>query len=354
MTIDHKTQTQETYEAPILFIVSSGRSGSTLLRSILNATEEIFIPYESDFIARAYPHYHQKTTFSESDYRQITKLFYEATEVSGWGMDANFIFSKLKQVAPQSFADINSVLYDAYLKANELGHIPYGIKAPVLIASLDRIFETYPHAKLLHIVRDGRDVYLSYQQVHANSEVKFGPKSLIANVLYWVDGLRRVAEFKKQYPEIPTIELRYEDMLTQPDIALRQVCDFLGISYRSAIHEDFYKLERNQKLVSSDHMNSFHSKVRSALDANNIRKYVNRMTRLQKFIYELLSAPYLEKYDYPVDYPLLKLFIFDLIRLPCYWFAHSFNDIRYQKRDVDTLNRAIVKYANILSQESFQ
>ncbi|AFY68566.1 sulfotransferase [Thalassoporum mexicanum PCC 7367] len=344
-----KTEIQP-FKAPELFIVSSGRSGTTLLRSILNATEQIYIPYESDFIARVYPYYHDQTTFSEVDYRQIIKLFYETTEVAGWEMAADFILESLIQAAPQSFADVNSVIYSAYLQANGLTQFAYGIKSPVLIASLDRVFATYPAAKLVHIVRDGRDVCLSYQQVHLKSRVKFGPKGLVANALYWIDGLRRVAEFKRQDQEIEAIELRYEDMLREPDLTFKQLCDFLEIDYRSQMHQDFYKLERNQKLVDQNYMNAFHGKVKSALDPSNTSKYVHKMTRLQKFTYELVAAPYLHKYGYNFDFPWLKFFIFDLIRLPLYWLARIFNNLRYQKRDQATWHWAIEKYGDILEQ----
>ena len=54
-----------------------------------------------------------------------------------------------------------------------------GMKAPVLIACLDRIGAVFPQAKILHVVRDGRDVYLSYRQVHKSSPEKFGPKGIL-------------------------------------------------------------------------------------------------------------------------------------------------------------------------------
>ena len=65
-------QSETKFKLPTLFIVSSGRSSTNLLASILNASEQIYIPYESDFIARAYPHYQHKDKLA----RQFNNFLY--------------------------------------------------------------------------------------------------------------------------------------------------------------------------------------------------------------------------------------------------------------------------------------
>ena len=60
---------------PPVFIVSSGRSGTTLLTAMLNASGQIFIPHESYFLARAYPLYGKTCSFSEDDYQALAELF---------------------------------------------------------------------------------------------------------------------------------------------------------------------------------------------------------------------------------------------------------------------------------------
>ncbi|MGB3612660.1 MAG: sulfotransferase, partial [Elainellaceae cyanobacterium] len=242
MNISAKSKTK--FKFPDVFIVGSGRSGTTLLASILNASEDIYIPYESDFIARAFPYYHQdRSDLGEDDYRQIFRLFQLSAKQDGWGLSEDQVVSHLKARAPQTFAEVNSALYEAFHQQEKTEDLLWGIKAPVLIASLERIHKVFPQAKIIHVVRDGRDVYLSYKKVHETSDITFGPKGVIENALYWTDGLRRVSEFLKAHPSHQVYELRYDELLTNPEAVSKQLCDFLGIEYRPSMHENFSTLE---------------------------------------------------------------------------------------------------------------
>lgn len=326
-------QSETKFKLPEVFIVSSGRSGTTLLASILNASEQVYIPYESDFIARAYPFYQDKQQLSAEDYQQLFQLFKLAAKQDGWGMAEEYVVDALKARAPQTFAEVNSVIYEAFHRQEKTDHLMWGIKAPVLIASLDRILQVCPQSKLVHIVRDGRDVYLSYKKVHQTSDVKFGPKGVIENALYWVDGLRRVEDFIRLHPDAQLYELQYNHLLSDPAPTLKQLCEFLDIEYRPAMYENFNALERNQKVAPDRFKQTIHQKLRGGLDPQNTKKYLASMSPLEQLQFELIAGPYLAKYGYPLEYPILNI----AFLAPLRWFAYSvarwFNDWRYAKRD---------------------
>ena len=331
-------------KSPTLFIVSSGRSGTTLLISILNASQQIHIPYESDFIARAYPFYQQKQNFGDSDYQKLTKLFIKASQPQGWGMTESFLLSYLKQSKPQSFAEVNSAICAAYHGKEGTENGLWGIKAPVLIASINRILSVYPSAKILHIVRDGRDVCLSYQNIHAKSQIKFGPKSLLANALYWIDGLRRIEDARSQQ----IYEFRYEDLLKNPKVELDKICSFIGIEYDESMALNYYKTEKNSKIdkvqprpalsgrgtVDSNRLlENIHSKVKQGIDSSNTKKYLTAMPKFNRFVFELIAAPYLQKYNYCLEFPFLNTFLLSPLRNSVYFGARQMNNWRYSKRD---------------------
>ena len=328
-----KTNVVSEFKLPAVFVVSSGRSGTTLLASILNATEQIHIPYESDFIARAYPFYCDRDNLTQADYQAIAKFFRLTSKEQGWGMSESYLLECLQKSQPQTFAEVNSVLYRAFFELHGTEHLQWGIKAPVLIASLERILDTVPQHKLVHIVRDGRDVYLSYKTVHQKSQIKFGPKGIVSNALYWVDGLRRIQELKAQNPHQHIYELRYEDLLCNPEAELKQLCDFLDIDYNPSIHDTFYNLERNQKVAPQNFMQSIHTKVQGGLDPQNVQKYQSKTSKLEQFVFDLIALPYLEKYQYQSQFPWLKTKLFAPIRILFYFAARQINNWRYQKRD---------------------
>lgn len=322
------------FKLPKVFVVGSGRSGTTLLASILNASNQIYIPYESDFIARAYPYFREQTHFDDHDYRLISKLFKVTSKQEGWGMSEDYLFSRLKRERPQSFAEVNSVIYEAFHSQEGTDNLEWGIKAPVLIASLDRISNVCPNSKVTHIVRDGRDVYLSYKKIHESSEIKFGPKGVVESALYWVDGLRRVENFSRgENGAIGLFELRYKDLLTDPGNYLGDLCEFISIKYQQSMHESFNQVDRNRKVAPDQFKDSIHKKLEDGLDPHNTEKYLTKMSKSELIVFELIAAPYLTKYSYSLQHPILNTFWFRPIRIILYFLARIFNDWRYSRRD---------------------
>ncbi|MEQ8753396.1 MAG: sulfotransferase [Coleofasciculus sp. G1-WW12-02] len=318
---------------PPVFIVSSGRAGTTLLRGLLNGSNQIHIPPESDFITRVYPFYHNKQHFSDEDYRQIIKLFINTSEDNGWEMTENYLLTCLHEQSPQSFADINSTIYKAYLQKVGLETQQWGIKRPVLIAGIDRIINTFPEAKIVHVVRDGRDVSLSYKEIHQKGAIKFGPKGVVTNALYWIDGLRRIEEIN----DIDSYELRYEDLLTDPAAELKKICAFLGIDYEKFV-TDQSNLITSKNTVLKTQEKLFIRKI-SEIKPTNTKKYLAKMSKLNRFIYELIAEPYLRKYNYPIEFKIVSFPIWLPLRNIAYIGARLFNNWRYNRRDIETYNK---------------
>jgi Sulfotransferase family len=321
-------------KSPEVFIVSSGRAGSTLLQSLLNASQQIYIPQESDFIARAYPFFNDKSVYLDSDYRVLASIFCATSQDDGWGLNKDEIYQFLERKKPQSFADIVSSICEKYHSAKGTEDIVWGIKRPALIASINRILSVYPSAKIIHICRDGRDVYLSYKSVHEKSPVKFGPKRVIPNALYWINGLRYIEEFKRsKATQENFLEVKYEDILNNSEETLEKMCYFIGIKYILSMIESFNKVEDSRAIAPKQLMESIHSKLSEKIDSSNTKKYLLRMTRWQIFVFELIASSYLLRYGYELEFAFLNNFIFDFFRLPLYHLARVANDIRYAYRD---------------------
>lgn len=310
-----------------LFIVSSGRSGTTLLRAMLNAGDDYYIPYESEFIARAYPCYADKVEFNNEDYTRIARQFKITSDSSGWGMTQDYIVDQLIKHKPQSFAEVHDVICKAYLHQIGADHAQWGIKTPYLVDSLDVIFAVYPDAKVVHIVRNGKDVYLSYQDIHNKNKTRFGPKGLAANAYYWVQGLRRIEKAKCS----SIYELRYEDLLNDSANQLKALCVFLGVKYSESMNEDYHR-SKWAKLLTVDREQIQHKKTKQGLDRTNAEKYMTRMTRFQRFAYELMAGWYLQKYNYKVEYPFLSSRLMYCLNLPVYLLAKLYRDRHNAKK----------------------
>lgn len=312
-----------------VFIVSSGRSGTTLLRSMLNISSEFHIPHESDFIARAYPYFSDKTSFSERDYVQLIKMFFRESYDNGWNLKEEYLLDELKSVQPKSFTEVNETIYHAFLKQNNYYQKRWGIKAPVLIASVNEIVDVFPNAKIIHLVRDGRDVCASYKKVHDESTTSaFGPKSTLTNALYWIDGLRRVRNFPKRDA---ILEIRYEDLVDEPEATIKSVCAFIDIHYEESMCKDYFKKVSNNRLTQKE-LNGIHKNVSSPILKNNKNKFLKALKKKQILLYELLAYPYLKSYDYPLTSIRRDNILFRLVRTVLYQLARTYNNVRYRNR----------------------
>jgi hypothetical protein len=326
-----------------VFIVSSGRSGTTLLVKLLNGSNELCIPPESDFVTRCYNLF-KSNKIQESEYTSLLLAFKITSQFEGWGLDDAYIMSELQENQPQTFKEVNDVLNKAYLKKHHRQHQNWGIKRPVLIANLDKIISTFPNAKIIHVIRDGRDVYLSYKSIHENAPQAFGPGSILTSVLYWVDGLRRIHDFVKKHPK-QIYEIRYESLLKNTDVELSNLCQFLDIKYSPDMHSN---LDPHISQSNSDsNYNVIHAKINQAIDKDNAEKYLNKMSFFSQILFELLSSPFLKKYTYKQRYPWTNSIFLAPFRLVLWFVARQYNNIRYWIREKKT-------YALITKQQNFK
>ena len=318
---------------PKSFIVSSGRAGSTLLQSILNSSQQIYIPRESDFVARAYPFFKDKTKYDTKDYELLAALFSKTSQDDGWEMETGYVKAFLEKNQPQSFADAFNEIFQAYCESENIETNNWAIKHPVLISSLDVLGSVYPVAKIVHMCRDGRDVYLSYKNIHEKSGVKFGPKGVVSNALYWVDGLRRVEEYQK---ENEVFEITYEGLLENTETELEKLCEFLDIRYCASMTQNYGKQRQE---IPKSFSASIHKNLSKGLMIDNTKKYLSKMTKLQIFIYEIIASPYLKKYEYPLEYGFTASILFSPLRICLYSLARMINISRYRRRDKKTYEK---------------
>jgi hypothetical protein len=110
------------------------------------------------------------------------------------------------------------------LYARRFGKPRWGDKSPTYTAHLPAVQELLPEARFVHLVRDGRDVALSLRQVW------FAPARDAAGLArYWrgcIEEARAGARHCRHY-----LELRYEDLVSDPEATLRRLCAFVELPW---------------------------------------------------------------------------------------------------------------------------
>ena len=225
---------------PAPFIVGAPRSGTTLLRLMLDAHPRIAIPAETGFFATLASLSDQGTVPDSAD--EFLQLITAAHTWPDFGLSESHFEAELSAVSPFSVAEGLRVFYRLYAAGH--GKSGWGDKTPAHIYHLRLIQATLPEARIIHIIRDGRDVALSLR------EVWFSP-GREASVLaaYWADAVRAGREGGARCEHY--LEVRYEELVSNTRATVRGVCEFLSLPFSEQML-DYHRTARERLSEATD------------------------------------------------------------------------------------------------------
>jgi hypothetical protein len=203
---------------PFPFIVGVGRSGTTLLRLMLDAHPEIAIPPETGFIPTA-------LAASRNGGKPREAFFQAIVRFETWGdlnISAEEFRAALDAIDPFEPSGGTRRLYRLYASRHEKRR--WGDKTPSYALHLPEIADALPEARFIHIIRDGRDVALSVRPLW------FAPgKDIRTLALDWKQYIAKTRELSRQVRSY--LEVRYEDLVRDPQRELTKLCHFIKLEY---------------------------------------------------------------------------------------------------------------------------
>jgi hypothetical protein len=213
---------------PFLFIVGVGRSGTTLLRSLLNAHADLAVVHESRFLAWMAGDRRRYETPSGLDTERFMSDLLDnrrrmPVRVHTWEVDPHVIRASLSDARPADLASAIRTLYGCYAAAK--GKSRYGDKTPAYVHHLRTIGRLLPEARFVHLVRDGRDVALSML------DVDFGGENIPHAAWLWARRVGVAHEAGTSLGPSRYLVVRYEDLVADPERELRTICDFIALGF---------------------------------------------------------------------------------------------------------------------------
>lgn len=206
--------------APV-FILGNGRSGTTLMRFMLNAHPDIYIAEEAC--------YHFWMRNFQGSFRRRLYLYFHSFSYAWLRMDPQIVLDSLpKNLEQPDSAQV--YLHILKCKAAQYGKSRYGEKGPLLTEDLPRLFREYPNAKVIHMVRDPRAV------AHSHFTMPWSTSSfIVANLMVWAN-MRRIARYGDRI-----FAVKLEDLIAAPEPMLRRVLDFVGVPWSDQVlhHTDY-------------------------------------------------------------------------------------------------------------------
>src|SRR4051795_10219506 len=194
-----------------------------MLRLILDRSDEVAIPTESMFVA---------------DMAAIRSRFGDLAHDEQFDRLAEAVWrhpkvreGRLAGAPPRGDGRSGESAYRAALEAPYLAYAAqhgkpgWGDKTPYYIGHIDELRRLFAEARIVNLVRDGRDVALSLLRV------PFGPANTWAAAHQWRDAID-AGERAAERLGADLLTVRYEDLVAAPETAIPAVCEFLGIGYR--------------------------------------------------------------------------------------------------------------------------
>ncbi len=249
------------------FIIGCGRSGNTLLRSMLCAGEQVSIPPESYVWPRIIRLF---KAYSHLPWDRLSALIigeFEAyKEFYTWDINLALAHRKVRSLPVQerSLSSIIDVVYQEYNLQKGDGYVRWGEKTPINTIHIGKVFNVFPKAQFVHIVRDPRDVVCSYVSAGLYDSYKDAAK-------FWKASVCNALSLSRKIPAEQFLQVRYEDLVREPEPNLSCICSFLGIKYSPAMNE-FYKASDKLGDVGT---HNHHDNISKPLTTSSIGKYTS-------------------------------------------------------------------------------
>jgi hypothetical protein len=193
-----------------IFVVGTGRSGTTLLRFMLSAHPRIYLTHEASF-------YVWESLLPK---REFPEAFFETHSFRWLRVDPARVRARLTGSSTSGDA-FSAVMRE---KASQYGRVRWGDKTPGHTHFLKRIFEDFPEAKVVHIVRDPRSTVLSL------CRMPWASRSPYANAVYCEIDWKRAAPFRERM-----LQIRLEDLLAKPRETMGRVLEHVGEPWDDAV-----------------------------------------------------------------------------------------------------------------------
>lgn len=264
---------------PPVFIVGCPRSGTGLIRALLRSHPNLSIPPESHFVIPFYKAFGDPKT--EAKARQIAAQILETWWFKRWRLE----LTEDKFAGCRTYRDILCILYSEWAARENKPR--WGDKTPQHLTEMPTLLRVFPEARIIHIVRDGRDVALSWLRQD------YDPANLWMAAVLWRDWVGAARLVGRSLSSETYLEIRYETLVREVECTMREVCRFIGEPFCEEVLRPTpvpIELEEPLKQVSY-----------TAVVPANVAKWKSKMQRAERDLFESVASGLLKELGYEVE-----------------------------------------------------
>lgn len=278
------------------FILGAPRSGTTVLRLLLNQHSELCVPPETWFFPLRFEKVRKYGDFSQLEQREEFSWDVAAT-LSESQHPVSYVFQmtpdQVVQAITERKADTYVKAYAAFMEhvARRDGKARWGDKTPYHTAFIETLATCFPRAKLIAIVRDPRDVVASIQNTTWG---RLWYPHIFAASKRWALAIEGIEEARRHLGPDRLLCLRYEDFVQDPEAGARQMCELLEVEYEPAMLNYF---EKGIDKVPEG-ARSWHQKISQPISASNVGNWRRRYNASQVSLIETVCGKLMKRWGY--------------------------------------------------------
>jgi hypothetical protein len=300
-----------------IFIIGTERSGTNLLRLILNSHSAIAVPHPPHImkffhpIERFYGDLNKDKNFKKliSDVCRLVELHPYPWEIKP---DKDKVFINVKE---RNLINIYFEIYNQYMQFT--GKERWACKSTFMIEHVAEILKYFPAARFIYLVRDGRDVAFS-----AKSSVYNRYHVYYTAQLWCKEQQLGLSWFNKLLPE-QILLMKYEDLISDTEGVIKKTCLFLG----EVFEEKMLEYHHSDEAQKSGSLSISWENTSKPVMAGNKQKFIENLSKKEIKIFEAIAFNELSAFGYELTSQKKELeSIHNSLMKPRlnYWLAEKF------------------------------
>jgi len=278
-----KAMTETAKSKGPIFIAGPERSGTSLIYALLASHPNIAMSRRTNMWTH---YYNQYGDISQPDnferclsmmmrYKRLIKLNPNPERIRDEFWQGEQTYSRLFALLEEHFAE-------------QLGKPRWGDKSLNTDRYAEPIFAAYPGARIIHMLRDPRDRYSSSLKRWKNIRSGIGGATAL-----WMTTVGLAEQNRKRFPEQYMI-LRYEDLASNPEETLREICDFIDEPYAP----EMLSMHGAQQFRDDGGNSSYGQREPGKISASSVGKFREVLSDRQVIFMQLFSRKSMETYGY--------------------------------------------------------
>lgn len=271
-----------------------GRSGSTVLRQMMDKHPSIISPPETFFVLHLMDTYGNITNWTHDIKRRFIKdLYTDRPFRLIWNIPKKTVQEALDKASSKlSYVEVTNIVRHCFSEHKaKVNNVVYVDKNPIYSILFNKLISAHPSSKVIHLIRDPRGVING--QMHS-----FNRKDIFALGHLWNSRNIKIENICKK-KNIDYHLVKFEDLVHKPDETIKEICKFLKIEYSELIlkstdgFNDFYSKQ-------SEHYRNKHISTQKPLSIDIAEKWKKNLSKKQLDKIAFTTSELARKYGYDI------------------------------------------------------